>query len=241
MAGRFVGGGRITLLCCEGLCDDRSVKSRNFNVAAHRSSTRLAVMFLVGVIVGTLTGVLGSWGYALAIGWVAASLTYVSWVWLVIGRLDATDTASHATREDPGQFASEVVVLSASVASFGAIALILLEASSVQGAAKVGLVALALATIALSWLLVHTLFTLRYACIYYRNDAGGINFNQNNPPRYTDFAYVAFTLGTTFQVSDTNLETHTIRVTALRHALLSYVLGVVVLATTINLISGLSH
>jgi len=84
------------------------------------------------------------------------------------------------------------------------------------------------------------LFTLRYALLYYRGRDGGVDFNQDDPPRYTDFAYLAFTVGMTFQVSDTDLKTHTIRATALRHALLSYLFGSVILATTINLVAGIS-
>ena len=76
--------------------------------------------------------------------------------------------------------------------------------------------------------------------LYYADDLGGVDFNQDEPPRYTDFAYLAFTLGMTFQVSDTDLKNHLVRVTALRHALLSYLFGAVILATTINLVAGLS-
>ena len=79
----------------------------------------------------------------------------------------------------------------------------------------------------------------RYARLYHLGPNGGIDFNQHAPPRYSDFAYLAFTIGMTFQVSDTNLQTAEIRATALRHALLSYLLGAVILATTINLVSGL--
>jgi uncharacterized membrane protein len=102
------------------------------------------------------------------------------------------------------------------------------------------LAALAVGSVALSWLLVHTLFTLRYARLYYRGAVGGINFNQAEPPQYTDFAYLAFTLGMTFQVSDTNIQNHEIRSTALRHSLLSFVFGSIILATIINLVAGLS-
>jgi uncharacterized membrane protein len=42
----------------------------------------------------------------------------------------------------------------------------------------------------------------------------------------------------TYQVSDTDLQTRPIRATALRHALLSYLLGAVVF-TVINLVAGL--
>ena len=87
--------------------------------------------------------------------------------------------------------------------------------------------------------MVHTTYTTRYALLYYTGKPGGIDFNQGEPPAYVDFAYLAFTLGMTYQVSDTDLQTRPIRATALRHALLSYLLGAVVLATVINLVAGL--
>ena len=81
----------------------------------------------------------------------------------------------------------------------------------------------------------------RYARLYYLNGSSGIDFNQDEQPTYVDFAYLAFTIGMTYQVSDTDLKTRTIRATALRQALLSFVLGAVILATTINLVAGLSN
>ena len=68
-----------------------------------------------------------------------------------------------------------------------------------------------------------------------------IDFNSDGPPRYSDFAYLAFTIGMTFQVSDTNLTSGDIRRAALRHALLSYLFGVVIIAVMINLLAGLSN
>ena len=71
-------------------------------------------------------------------------------------------------------------------------------------------------------------------------EPGGINFHDPNPPRFRDFAYLAYTVGMTFQVSDTEIcLSSALRATVLRHALLSYLLGAVVLAVTINLIAGL--
>jgi len=103
------------------------------------------------------------------------------------------------------------------------------------------LAATALVTVAASWVLVHVLFTLRYAALYYLAGGSGIDFNQDEPPAYRDFAYLAFTLGMTYQVSDTNLTSTAIRREVLRHALLSFVLGVIVLASTINLISAMAR
>ncbi|QCB97368.1 DUF1345 domain-containing protein [Arthrobacter sp. PAMC25564] len=214
----------------------------DFSTAFHRSGVSVAAMAVAGLAVALPVGMFRSWAYAPALGWAAASLTYLILVWSVIGRLDATGTAAHARArgEDPGRVVSDVLVLVATLASFGGVALILLEAGSAQGGSKAAIIALALGSVTLSWLLVHTLFTLRYATLYYR-ESDGVDFNEKKPPRYADFAYLAFTIGMTFQVSDTDLTTDAIRYTALRQALLSYVLGAIVLATVINLVSGLVH
>ncbi|MGO4691738.1 DUF1345 domain-containing protein [Glaciibacter sp. 2TAF33] len=205
----------------------------------HRSSTRLVLMLIVGLLVAAATGVLVGWEVAPITGWAAACVLYIARVWFTVGRMDAASTASHATREDPNRGISDLLVLLASVASLGAIVFLLIQAHASSNSQKVELAVLAVLSVALSWSLIHTLFTLRYASLYYGGPDGGVNFNQTEPPQYTDFAYLAFTLGMTFQVSDTNLQTHVVRATALRHALLSYVFGTVILATLINLLAGL--
>ena len=97
-------------------------------------------------------------------------------------------------------------------------------------------------SVALAWASVHTVFTTRYARIYYTGPDEGVDFNEDDPPCYSDFAYVAFTIGMTFQVSDTDLKTKEIRATALKHGLLSYLFGAVIIAAMINLVVSLgSH
>ena len=91
-----------------------------------------------------------------------------------------------------------------------------------------------------SWTVVHTLFALRYGRLYFREDEPPVDFNSDDDPSYADFAYLAFTIGMTYQVSDTTLQTRAIRHTALRQALLSFALGAVVLACTINLVVQLA-
>jgi uncharacterized membrane protein len=87
---------------------------------------------------------------------------------------------------------------------------------------------------------VHTVFTLHYARIFYGDPEpdGGIDFGTTASPSFTDFAYVAFTVGMTYQVSDTNLTTQAMRRTALAHALLSFLFGTFILALTINVLAG---
>ena len=206
----------------------------------HRYAARFIAMLAAGLVVGGSVAALGGGALSIVLGWAAASLVYVGWVWLAIARMGPEETAGHALREDPVRGLAELLILVASLASLAAVAMLLVEARSASQTRSGVLAAVALGSVALSWLLIHTLFTLRYASQYFAGEPGGIDFNTAEPPRYVDFAYVAFSLGMTFQISDTNLLTSAFRATALRHALLSYVFGTVVVATTINLAVSLS-
>lgn len=200
----------------------------------------MLVAFVIGIAVAVITGLAGLWAYAAPAGWAAACIVYVLWVWIAVGGYDARATKAHATQEDPGRRLVDVLLIVASIASVVAIVVILVAARQEHGLAQVALAVLAVASVALSWCLVHTLFMLRYARLYYRGTEGGVDFNQKEPPQYSDFAYLSFTLGMTFQVSDTNITDSFIRRTVLRHTLLSYVFGSIILATTVNLIAGLT-
>ena len=193
---------------------------------------------LVGIAVGVGVAVSSrAVSVAPTAGWIAFAIVFLAATWRVVGGMDAADTAAHATREDPTTRASSIILTVASVASLGGVALLLL--GSHQGSKFVE-PALAVASVALSWFLVHTLYTLKYAALYYTGRDGGVDFNQKDDPDYEDFAYLALTLGMTYQVSDTSIGSRDIRHAALRHALLSYLLGAVVLAATINLVAGLA-
>jgi uncharacterized membrane protein len=150
--------------------------------------------------------------------------------------MDGDATAAHATREDPTAAVSRAGVLLASVASLAGVGLILAHP---EGVGRVGSAVLGIGSVAASWFVVHVLYTLQYAALYYGDRPGGIDFNGTTRPAYADFAYVGFTVGMSFAVSDTNVGAPGIRHTVLRHALLSYLLGTVVVATAINLIAGL--
>jgi uncharacterized membrane protein len=204
-----------------------------------RRRTRLFISAAVGLVAGLLTGVFGSWIYAPAVGWDVLALVFTSTVWLGIWPLSAQTTASRATREDTSRPVSDVLTLCAAVASLGAVAIVLVRAHQSVGELRFVLATLGLLSIAVSWLTVHTVFTLRYALLYYTEPVGGVDFNVPELPTYQDFAYLAFTIGMTFQVSDTNLKSSAIRATALRHGLLSYMFGSLILAAAVNIIAGL--
>lgn len=216
------------------------VTSRLRERARGASATRrLAASLVAGPAVGLAVGFPTDWRVGLAAGWMAAAVSFAARVWFTIWPMDAQETAEHANREDPGRVAADAACLAAAFASLVAVGLLLLAGAPAVGGRPVQ-AALSFASVLLAWTTVHTIFTTRYARLYYSGTPGGVDFNDPHAPRYTDFAYVAFTIGMTFQVSDTELKTSDLRATALRHALLSYLFGVGIIATMINLVAGLS-
>jgi uncharacterized membrane protein len=203
------------------------------------ATTRVSVAAVAGVCAGVLVGLAGSWQIGTLAGWDLAAAVYVAWTWATIWYRDPAATARLALREDPGRAVADALLLVASMTSVLAVVLAIAAGRDAGPGERDLRAGLAVASVALSWTVVQTLFTLHYARLYYTHPAGGIDFNQEAPPRYADFAYLAFTVGMTFQVSDTELQTAALRATVLRQALLSYLLSAVILATTINLVAGL--
>jgi uncharacterized membrane protein len=202
---------------------------------------RVAAGALTGVVVLVVALLLGAtWTTAIALGWDGTALVYLASVWLEIYGLDARATRRLAREEDSSVAASDGVIVAASTASLVAIAYVLLDAGGHSGGAKVLHVALAVSAVVLAWAAVHSVFTLRYARLYYADPVGGISFHTDEQPDYIDLAYVALTIGMTFQVSDTDLTARAIRRAAVRHALLSYLFGAVIVAITINIVGALA-
>jgi uncharacterized membrane protein len=198
---------------------------------------RILIDVVLGVAVALVVGNTVGWRFAL-VGWIATAGVYVVRTRLLLGGLDADQTREYVTREDPTRWVADAVIVSASVASLAGVGYVV-AAGSRYGAGALEAALVGILTVGASWFAVHTLFTVHYARLYYSGEPGGINFHDPEPPRFRDFAYVAFTVGMTFQVSDTEIGLTSIRATVLRHAMLSYLLGAVVLAVTVNLIAGL--
>jgi uncharacterized membrane protein len=207
--------------------------------AGPSARTQIAIAAGAGVAAGVPLAALTAWPLLPLIVWDCACLVYMMWIWATIWRMPAEDTAQRAVRVDPTRRISEVLTLGAAVASLAAVAVVLTRAANSSGTKQDVLAALGLMSVCLSWAVVHTVHTLRYARLYYTGPDGGVDFNQDDAPCFTDFAYLSFTIGMTFQVSDTDLQTREIRRTALLHGLLSYLFGTGIVATTINLIANL--
>jgi uncharacterized membrane protein len=202
-------------------------------------TVRVAISAGVGVLTAVGTGVFAPiWVVPLA-SWGLAALIFVVWMWRSLWPLSPELTARRSRSENPGRATTDLILNGASIVSLLAVGLVLVKANQSTGLERGFLVALSAASIVLSWAVVHTVFSLRYAKMYYSGEPGGIDFNEDDPPGFADFAYLALTIGMTYQVSDTNLQSKAIRRTAVRHALLSFAFGTLIIATTINLVAGL--
>jgi uncharacterized membrane protein len=201
---------------------------------------RVGFAAAAGLAAGVLMAIFGPPELAPLVGWDGMAVGWLALTILAIWPLNAEKTARRAVQEDPTRPVADVLLLAAAVASLAAVGVVLVRAGHSQGMAQALQVVLGIGSVVVSWALVHTTYILRYAQLYYSGPDGGIDFNQDEPPAYADFAYLAFTIGMTFQVSDTALQNRGIRRAALRHALLSYLFGTVIVAATVNLIAGLS-
>jgi uncharacterized membrane protein len=155
-----------------------------------------------------------------------------------VRRLDTGQAGRLAAREALTSAATDLVALGAGTALLAAVGLAMLGAGRAAGGLEAYLTGIGVLSVVLSWAVVHTVFTQRYARACYSPPAGGIEFNEKDPPTYLDFACLSFTIGMTFQVSDTGITTKPVRRIALRHALLSYLFGAVILAVAINLVAS---
>jgi uncharacterized membrane protein len=199
---------------------------------------RALVSLAVGAVVLAVLAFLSPWQIAVIAGWDASAATFVTWVWLTIVPMDSASTADHATAEDDSRTTADLLLLGACVASLVGVGFVLVKAARSTGSARPFTIAIAVLSVMLAWLVVHTVFTLRYAHLYYAG-GGGIDFPGTTSPTYGDFAYVSLTIGMTCQVSDTAVSGHDIRMSIVRHSLLSYVFGFAVIAMTINVVAGL--
>jgi uncharacterized membrane protein len=212
-------------------------------VGWHAPAMRRAVIVLgAGLAVTLVLLWLVAWELAVMGGWDAAALAFLATVWPIILRVDSVHAQRLSAREDENRGAATALLVGASGASLLGVVFTLDHAGRESGSQRLLLIGAAMLTVTLSWTLVNTVYTLHYAHRHFASTTEGIEFGDSagkGRPDYRDFAYVAFTIGMTYQVSDTTLRDRRIRRSVLAHALLSYLFGVVIVAGSVNLIAGL--
>jgi len=200
---------------------------------------RLLIAAPLGIVAAVALAFFCPWQLAVLVGWDVAAIFVAGSVWTFVAALDATDTQRVSTREDDSHAVVDLIMVMACLISLVGVIVGLAHARGHAGALSSFLTGDAVFTVFLSWFTVHTLFVLRYARLYYSENPGGIDFPHTDAPDYMDFVYLAFTIGMTFQVSDTGIGQRSIRRTVIRHALLSYIFGTVIVGVAINVVGNL--
>jgi len=179
--------------------------------------------------------------------WDIFAISYIATGWIVFFNRTTDEIRTWARIDDGSRTFVTLTVVVASVASLVLVLLMMLS-KELTGLSKVLYLPVAVSGMLASWTMVHTILTFHYTHLYYDDDendntkhAGGLEFPQEKKPDYIDFAYFAFVIGMTFQVSDVDITGRMIRRTALAHGLLSFLLNTFVVALTINLIAGLKE
>ncbi|MFP5436742.1 MAG: DUF1345 domain-containing protein [Bacteroidia bacterium] len=179
--------------------------------------------------------------------WLAFSGTYLLLCWITIFRCHPKELYKIAKKQDSGRTLIMGLILIAALISLVAIILFYRTSGTMKGLELTIHITLTIFSAIFAWWLVHTTFTFKYAHLYYavgkKEDGvqvyGGLDFPDEDAPDYFDFCYFSFVLGTTFQVSDVSVTARHIRRIVLLHGLLSFFFNTIILALSINIISGL--
>ncbi len=205
----------------------------------HTVRLRFAVSLVTGLVAGVCVGLVLGVAAGLLSGWTFLALVNVVWLLAIVWNMDASQTRRHAIAEDPGRQTARLIATIGSVVSLAAVAVVIIQARHASAVLSFVLAGIAVLSVAASWLLIQVDYMLRYARIYYAEPVGGISFNQDADPMYSDFGYFSVGLGMTYQVADTDVRSNEIRRIVIAQTLLAYLFGAVILATVINLVTGL--
>ena len=185
-----------------------------------------------------------SWASQALLAWCAGAATFLVLAWWLAVKFDAARTRSHAQAQDQPSVLLFLLVLACVFASTAAIAVMLQQVQNLSTPALLAHLTLSMLALAMSWLLMQTIFAFRYAHLFYREElrghatGAGLEFPGKQPPDYFDFLYYAHVVGMTSQVSDVVVTSRKMRRLTLLHSVTSFAFNMLVLALSINVMSG---
>lgn len=216
-----------------------------FRIDAHY---RLIIAIIAAIITFLFIPDRFSTPITILIIWIVFAVTVIIMDWISILTSHPRQVRKIASLQDSSRTFIFLFVICAAVMSLGAILFLLQSTKGHQGQGVAFPVILSLSSVLVSWWLVHTIFTLRYAHLYYSTERetgktkpySGLQFpGDEDDPDYLDFVYFSFVIGMTFQVSDVEISSRAIRRMALLHAIISFAFNTAIVALSINIISGL--
>ncbi len=216
----------------------RTPASSRWRHSEWAASTRLAASAAAAVVVGLVVATVTDVPLGVLAGIATLPAVFDLSAIVALSPMDGDTTRANSRREVFRPVVEEGIVVVIAIGSVAGIAVLQMlgDTASRNAAAAVGLLG-----VFTTWAMLHLMYSTRYANLYYDEGrhGSGIDFNNDDPPSYRDFQYFSFTLGMTYAVSDCNISTTAIRGVALRHGIISFVFGTVILAATINLVAGI--
>jgi uncharacterized membrane protein len=208
---------------------------------------RLVLGLVAGVVVFLLSRGYLRFASAATAGWNAFALVILALDWLTILTTPLRKIRELAQQQDLSRFLIFLFVVVTACAALFAVGFLVSVKKTQTGEHFVIHLLLTLSTVIFSWMLVHTVFGLRYAHAFYGDSdqpgvhqhAGGLIFPGDRPPDYFDFAYFSFVVGMTCQVSDVQITSRRMRRLTLVHSVLSFGFNTIILALLINTVSSL--
>ena len=178
------------------------------------------------------------------ISWNTFSICMIIMTWITFKITTPAEIRKQAGVQDSSRVVIFIIILISTFASFLAVFLLLISKNK---ATEFLDIPVAVSGMGFSWFLVHTIFAMRYAHIFYgdheekpNTHAGGLEFPDDKKPDYLDFAYFSFVLGMTFQVSDVEVTSKRLRRLVMLHGILSFGFNTIMIALTINVVAGLN-
>ncbi|MBL7921185.1 MAG: DUF1345 domain-containing protein [Bacteroidia bacterium] len=207
----------------------------------------LLSLFLAGLVYAVTCILNTEVSNRIILSWDMFCISMIAFSWILFSTTNSADLCIVVEKQDDGLKAIFAMVLIAvCISVFGTLILSLAGNESPRN--KIIHTIISLSPVMLSWFLLHTMFTIRYAHLYHDHnklntgsEVGGIDFPTEDDPDYLDFAYFSFVIGMTFQVSDVTVSSRAIRRFVLMHGLISLIFNTIIVALTINTLAGLKE
>ncbi|EHQ28798.1 DUF1345 domain-containing protein [Mucilaginibacter paludis] len=184
------------------------------------------------------------------LSWLTCASVIILMDWLIILSSNPREMRKIARMKDSSRFSILGFVIAASCVSLFSVLFLLKSSKGEQHGSVNHHIMLAIGSVVISWWMLHTVFTMSYAHLYYtstpdpdddQNEViGGLQFPDEKTPDYLDFVYFAFVIGMTFQVSDVEVSSRSIRRLVLVHGLISFAFNTAIVALSINVVSGIA-
>ena len=214
-------------------------------MSKHAHKLRLLLAILGSLLIYILTPSELELSTRIIIAWNTGVAGFLFSIGIMMKRTSSIKMRSQTQKEDESRWIMLIVVVAAACTSLLAIVFMLDGSKNLSQEIIILHIVLALLTIFSSWLLIHIMFALHYAYLYYRSDRQltlqhtSLEFPAEKTPDYADFVYFSLGIGMTSQVADVQITSRLLRRIALIHQVLTFFFNTLILALAINIMASI--